>query len=116
MMAPQYSASIENVQKLKDAGNYTAQVGNFESSPEKGNSNPISLRGSSLNSPYMNSFANYLGEAIKQELTLAGRLKSGADVDISGVLMKNDIDASGISTATGDVAARFVVKKGGGVR
>ena len=52
MMAPQYSASIENVQMLKDGGELGAKVGKFQSKPSAENANPISLRGSSLNSPY----------------------------------------------------------------
>jgi hypothetical protein len=116
MMAPQYSASIENVQKLKDAGIASARVGKFDSSPDRANANPISLRGSSLQSPYESSYAAYLAEAIKQELSLAGKLAAGTDIEISGALLKNDIDASGFSTATGDIEARFVVKKGEAVR
>jgi len=113
MMAPQYSASIDNVQKLKDGGVMASKVGKFDSSPDKANANPISLRGSSLVSPYDNSYAAYIVEAIKQELSLAGKLNSGADIEISGVLLKNDIDASGLGTASGDIAAKFIVKKSG---
>jgi hypothetical protein len=112
-VAPQYSASIENVQKLKDAGNIAAKVGKFDTDPGRGNANPISLRGSSLLSPYENSYATYLAEAIKQELALAGKLNPGTDIEISGMLLKNDIDASGFSTAIGDIEARFIVKRGG---
>ncbi len=116
IVAPQYSASMENVQTLKDVGDVTAKVGKFVSSPDQANANPISLRGSSLASPYENSYAVYLAEAIKQELSLAGRLKPDTNIEISGALLKNDIDASGFSTATGDIEARFVVKKGEAVR
>ena len=116
LMAPQYSASLENVQKLKDAGDYTAKVGEFGSKQDPANANPISLRGSSLSSPYEGSYASYLAEAIKQELALAGKLSSGAHVEVSGVLLKNDIHAAGFSMAYGDIEARFVVKKGGQVR
>lgn len=116
IMSPQYSASMENVQTLKDAGDYTAKVGGFESRKDPANANPISLRGSTLSSPYESSYGAYLAEAIKQELALAGKLLPGADVEISGVLLKNDIDASGFSTASGNIEARFVVRKGGEVR
>jgi hypothetical protein len=112
-MAPQYSASIDNVQKLKDAGNYTAKVGDFASSKDKGNVNPISLRGSTLSSPYESSYSKYLAEALKQELSLANKFAPNADVEVSGTLMKNDIDASGFSTGSGGIEARFVVKKSG---
>lgn len=116
LMAPNYTASIENVQLLKDGGDFGVKVGKFESVPDRGNANPISLRGSSLASPYDNSFAAYIAEAVKQELSLAGKLKSGTDVEIFGMLLKNDIDASGFSVATGDIQARFVVKQGDNVR
>lgn len=116
LMAPPYTASIDNVQRLKDVGDIGAKVGQFESSPDPANANPISLRGSSLSSPYENSYAVYLAEAIKQELTLAGKLKPDTDLEISGLLMKNDIDTSGFVVATGDMEARFVVKKSGEVR
>lgn len=116
MMAPQYSASIDNVETLKAASVHAAKVGKFESNKDKGNANPISIRGSGLTSPYENSYATYLEEAIKQELTLAGKMDPSSDIEISGVLQKNDIDASGFSSATGDIEARFVVKRGGAAR
>lgn len=116
LMAPPYTASIDNVQRLKDAGDIGAKVGRFDSSPDRANANPISLRGSSLSSPYNDSYAVYLAEAIKQELALAGKLKPDTDIEISGLLMKNDLDASGFAVASGDMEARFVVKKMGETR
>jgi hypothetical protein len=111
LMAPPYTASIDNVQRLKDAGDVSVKVGQFDSSPDRANANPISLRGSSLSSPYNDSYAAYLAEAIKQELALAGKLKPDTDIEISGLLLKNDLDTSGFVVATGDMEARFVVKK-----
>ena len=98
------------------ASQYTVKIGTFDSDKNPVNANPISLRGSSLVSPYNDSYASYLGEAIKQELTLAGKLNTGAEVEISGVLLKNDIDATGFSVAHGNIEARFVVQKAGKVR
>ncbi|MDO8652049.1 MAG: hypothetical protein Q7R66_07660 [Undibacterium sp.] len=116
LMAPQYTASVENAQALKDAGNFTAKVGEFSSKDDPANANPITVRGSSLASPYQNSYANYLAEAIKQELSLASKLSPDANLEISGVLLKNDIDASGINVGFASIEARFVVKKNGKVR
>lgn len=116
MMAPQYTASLDNVQKLKDAGTYTAKVGNFSSAPDKDNANPISLRGSSMLSPYQDSYAAYLAEALKQELDLAKKLSPDASIEITGTLLKNDVDASGMSVGTVDLQARFVVTRSGAVR
>lgn len=115
MVAPRYSPSLENVQQLKDAGVQTAKIGAFESTPGKGNPKSISLRGSSMSSPYDGSYGQYLAEALKQELSLAGKLAADADIEVTGALQKNDIDTA-IGTASGDIAARFVVTRGGTVR
>lgn len=112
MMAPQYSPSIDNVQILKDAGVAASKLGKFDASPAQVNVNGISLRGSTLQSPYANSYALYLAEAIRQELILAGKLGADSSIEISGTLLKNDIDVSGVSIGTGDMEARFVVRKG----
>ncbi|MFZ6844950.1 hypothetical protein [Undibacterium sp. RuTC16W] len=113
MMAPKYDASQNNIQALKDAGNYSAKVGEFVSKNDPKNANPISIRGSSLASPYQASYAIYLSEAIKQELTLAGKFTPNVNLEITGTLLKNDIDASGFSIGNVIIEARFVVKKDG---
>lgn len=103
---------MDNIQKLKEAPNASAKVGKFES--KLGDS--ISLRASPLKSPYDDSYAMYLTEAIKQELALANMLKPDSNVEITGELLQNNIDASGFSTASGVIEARFVVKKGNVLR
>jgi hypothetical protein len=115
LVAPRYSPSLDNVQKLKDSGVQTTKVGAFES-PDKAQAKSISLRGSSLHSPYDDSYASYLSEALKQELSLAGKLAPDAQIEVTGALQKNDISAAGVSTGTGDIAARFIVKRGSDVR
>ena len=115
MVAPRYTPSLENVQTLKDSGAQATNVGTFESTTTKENPKAISIRGSSLNSPYDGSYGNYLADALKQELTLANKLAPDAQIQVTGALQKNDINAA-IGTATGDIAARFVVTRGGAVR
>lgn len=116
LVAPKYTASLENVQKLKDAGDYRVRVGSFTSEPGAGNANPISMRGSRLASPYGGTYSEYLAEAIKQELSLAGRLAPEADLEVSGVLTKNDINVGGFVTGYGDIGARFMLKRAGQIR
>jgi len=113
LVAPKYSASLENVDKLKAASTQSISVGKFDAVPGKGNSNPISVRGSSLTSPYNNSYATYLAEAVKQELSLAGKFAPDAQIEISGAIRKNDIDISGFVTGNGVIEARFVVTRSG---
>lgn len=112
LMAPNYSPSLPNMQLLKDGGDAGVAVGEFTSNDLPG----ITLRGSSLNSPYANSYSAYLAEALRQELQMAGRLSSTSPIQVSGTLIRNDIDVSGFSVGKGTVEARFVVKKGGVVR
>lgn len=112
MVAPQYSASMENVQTLKNAGGVSGRVGTFTSVPGPGNPDTIGLRASSMVSPYGGSYANYLAEAIKQELGMAGKLGAGTDIEVSGILLKNDMNIGSFTTGYGDIEARFVVKKG----
>jgi hypothetical protein len=116
MVAPHYSPALDNVQKLKDAQLAPAKVGAFKSEPGKGNANPISIRGSTLDSPYGGSYANYLAEALKQELSLAGKFAPDSQVEISGAIRKNDMSAAGASKASGDIEARFTVTRAGTVR
>lgn len=116
MVAPTYTPALQNVQVLKDKQVQPANVGAFASEPGKENFNPISIRGSKLSSPYDNSYSAYLAEALKQELSMAGAYKADAPLQVTGALRKNDINAKGVSEASGDIEARFVVKSGGAVR
>lgn len=116
LVAPRYNASLDNVQKLKDSGMQPAKVGNFTSTPGKDNPNPISIRGSSLTSPYEGSYAKYLAQALQQDLSLAGKLAPDAQTEFSGALEKNDISVPPVGSASGDLAARFVITRSGQTR
>ena len=116
MVAPHYTASLDNVQALKDSGSYAAKVGEFQAGKDKAYASPISIRGSSLASPYNDSYASYLAAAIKQELSLANKLSPDANAEISGTVLKNDIDITGSSTGWAEVDARFIVKRSGQLR
>ncbi|WP_454764284.1 hypothetical protein [Cupriavidus campinensis] len=114
IVAPPYTPSIDNVQTLKNSGAAPTRVGKFT---ETGTAvpYPIPLRANTLRSPYGDTWSAYLSEAVTRELTMAGKLSPDADVEISGTLLRNEIDPA-ISTGTGDVSARFVVRKGDAVR
>lgn len=116
VVAPQYTASIENVQALKDSGNYTTKVTDFQPGKDKTYNNPIVLRSSTMTSPYNDSYASYVAEALKQELSLAKKLSADANTEITGTLLRNDIEAAGVSIGTVDLEARFVVKRGSQIR
>ncbi len=67
-------------------------------------------------SPVGSDYAAYLAEALRQELVMAGKLDAQSKLEISGMLLKNDIDATGFSTAQGEIEARFVVRNDGQIR
>ena len=115
-MAPRYTASVENIQKLRDTGSGKVKVGKFEDdSASASKLESISLRGSTMVSPY-GKYTAYLEEALKSELGAAGLLDAGANVEISGVLLKNDVDVSGFSEASAELDARVIVKRGSAIR
>jgi hypothetical protein len=111
LVAPRYNASLQNVQKLKDADGQAMKVGEFTSTPGPGNPQSISIRGSSLTSPYDGNFAKYLSESMRQELSLAGKLSNDAQLEVSGALQKNDITIPPVGNGRADIAARFVLKR-----
>lgn len=115
VVAPAYTPSIDNVQALKGSGAGKARVGAFNAMQGTANPNPIPLRANTMRSPYGGTFSAYLSEAITRELTMAGKLAPDSDIEITGTLLKNQVDPA-ISTGTGTIEARFVVKKGGAVR
>jgi len=116
-VAPKYNASPDNVNRLRDAGLNKIKVGDFTADPQaKNNVNKLTIRGSSYDSPYDKSFSAYLKESLRQELEDARLLDAGAETEVSGVLLRNELDGSGFSTGTADIEARFLVKRSGTVR
>jgi len=116
LSAPRYTAALENVQKLSDAGVRSVQVSAFTVIPAHDNANPILLRGAPLNSPYNHSYADYLTEAVREEFKQAGKLSGRAPLIVSGTLQRNWIDLPGLGPGAGELQARFIVTQGGAVR
>jgi hypothetical protein len=112
-VVPKYSPSLENVQALKNAGSPKARIGAFSDTPEV---NRITLRGGPLASPIGGSYGAYLADAIRQEFDLAKALDPASTVEVSGVLLKNDVNVANIITGSAIVEARVVVKKGAQTR
>jgi len=108
--APKYQPSSENSNILQDLGKNKISVGKFaESSAEV---NELALRaGGSLISPYNASYSSYLSSALEEELKLAGIWDSKSGIQISGVLIDNQMDISGFSVGTASITAKFIVKR-----
>jgi hypothetical protein len=113
-VAPPYAPSIDNVQALKSAGAASPlKTGTFGVTPGMSGATTISLRGSTIASPVGNNFGDYLASALQQELDLAKLYNAQSDIEISGTLITNNIDAGGIITNGGQIEARFLVKSQG---
>jgi hypothetical protein len=115
VVATPYSPSVENIQTLKSAAPVHARIGDFSRLNGGNNRYPLAVRANVMRSPVGNSFAEYLSNAVTQELTLSGTLSPSASIELDGVLLENNVDV-GIGTATGTIAARFVVKRDDAVR
>jgi hypothetical protein len=112
IMGPQYTASMDNVRALRESGDAPLKVGQFISKDGPETPNPLPVRGNSMRSPYNNSYADYFSEALKQEFLLAKRLSTDAKTELSGEVLKNHVDASGMSLGVTQIQARFIVQRG----
>lgn len=114
--APLYQSSFDNTLVLK-RGSGKARVGEFTAAQDQAAvPQKISLRADSMVSPYNDSYADYLREAVRQELRDAGRFDENADLEVTGVLLKNAVDAWDFKVGKAELSARFVVRKGPTVR
>lgn len=111
LTAPNYSVSVENAQTLRDSGANKTRVGKFQADPKTGNNEAISLRGSTMASPVGGKFTEYLEDAIKSDLNAARIFDEKSAIEISGVLIQNDVSVGSISEGTGIMEARVIVKR-----
>jgi hypothetical protein len=109
--APKYTANFDNISALRSQQLAPVKVGTFtKESGAKKDVDKLTIRGGSYVSPY-GSFTEYL-----QELDDARLLDASADTEVTGVLLRNELDASGVAKAYAEVEARFVVRRGGTVK
>ena len=114
--APHYAPSIDNVEMLKKSGMDPIKTGTVSVAPELKTGQSISIRANTMVSGVGNHYGDYLASALRQELELAKLYNAQSDAEVSGTLLRNDISAGGFSTNSGEIAARFVVKRGNQVR
>ena len=107
---PKYEVNADNIDELRKHPNIEASVGSFSSNPPE-LSKPLTIRAiNKFASPYENSFAKYIEEALKLELNLADKYNPEATVKVSGVLIKQNLDSN---SGTGQMEVTFnVVRKG----
>ncbi len=108
--APVYQTDFGSVNTMKNHDLEKMRVSNV--SMARPVLEKISIRGGSMKSPYGN-YAGYFKHALEEQLKQAEVFDTGAPVEISCVVTRNDLDGSGSSKGTADLAGSFTVKKNG---
>jgi hypothetical protein len=103
---PPPTASADTVRALRDADIQPMRVGAFTVDAANTQGSSVSLRGNSV-APAQGNFADHLAQAARAELAAAGKLDEKSARVLSGVLVRNDVDASGVSVGTANHVARF---------
>lgn len=113
-VAPNYSTSPESTQKLQAAQVQPAKVGEFTAEATAANKS-ISLRASSME-PAQGTYSKYLADAVKTELELVKLYSAASPTEISGVLIRNEMNTGVAVAGDGLIEAKFVVRRDGSVR
>ena len=109
-----YESSVSNIQQIRRAGDSKVAVNGFKVDPAKAKEiNEKTFRGAGFVSPYDADYAKYLEEALKQELKQANRYDANSNINISGLVLKNHFDASGVNIGEASISADIRVTKGG---
>lgn len=114
--APNYAASIDNVEAFKRTGAAPLKPGLIGVTQGMPGATALQLRANTMVTPVGAHYGDYIAAALRQELELARMFNPQSGVEISGTLLKNNIDAGGINTNEGQIEARFVVQANGQTR
>lgn len=111
-VAPSYSPDYPSIDRLKGGQLDKVAVGTFQPRDPGATVNRVTLRGAAL-APAAGTFAEYLENAIRSDLTELRLLDPAADTRIDATLLKNILDVSGFSTGEGSMEVRLTVTKKG---
>lgn len=112
--APNYSSSPASTQGLQAARVQPAKIGEFTAAATAENKS-IALRASTME-PAQGTYAQYLADAIKTELELVKLYSATSNTEISGVLLRNEMNTGLAVTGNGTIQAQLVVRRDGAVR
>jgi hypothetical protein len=122
LTAPRYSGDIAASLQLKNANLEPVTIGaiNKAATPKQQGKrakdvDKLTIRGSILHSPY-GSYTQYIATALIDEFNQAGLLQDNADTKIEGVLVRNMIDAAGVSIGIAEIELQLIVRRGGVIR
>lgn len=112
--APNYTASPRTTQSLQALKIQPVRVGAFTAAPTASDTG-ITLRSVVMQAP-QGSFSRYLADAVRNELELVRLHAPGASTEVSGVLIRNELNTGLAVTGEGLIEARFVVRRDGQIR
>jgi hypothetical protein len=112
LVPPPYSPDYQALDQLKKQALEKVAVGTFQPRNADAPVNKISLRAANLAGP-KGTFAQYLEDAMIQDLKEIGVFDVGAETRIEATLLKNDIDVSGLSTGTGRIDVELTITRNG---
>lgn len=111
--APTYAPGNDNLMALRAHPGGKLAVDGFEAAPKVANTR-LGLRGNSMSGGGEDgTYTSYLQQALEAELRNAGRFDPASEIRVSGVLLANELDASGARTGKASIRARFVVTRDG---
>jgi len=105
--APRYTPNLAASEALEKQALSKMRIGEFSSATP--DVEKITIRGGTFSAPNGSSFADYLRMALQDELAMAGIWDESSSISISGVLLENHLDASGINIGVADLSAEFIV-------
>lgn len=110
--AQPYTPSYETIDSIKKMDIEKLSIGKIGPSDPNAPVNRITLRGATLSSP-SGTFASYLENAIRSDLTEMGFFDAASTSRIDATILKNDIDVSGISVGYGELEISLSIFKKG---
>lgn len=111
---PRYQAQGDPAPSLNTTT--AARVGVITALPGESGSWRLHIRGQALRSPNGLHFGDYLADALRSELRHAGRYDATSGTEITGTLLKNQLDSTASTQANGAMEARFTVTQAGQIR
>ncbi len=115
-IAPKYNTDFSNIAQLRRENVKAAKVASVTKDPAAtADVDHLTIRGGSYLSPN-GSYTAYLEEALKQELDDARLFDPASQIEVSAVLLRNTLDAAGMSTGIAEMEARFFVRNAGVVK
>ncbi len=111
-LAGPYSADYETLDRMKAAKPGTAAVATVQPVEPSHPVNRLSMRGAALLSP-SGTFAKYLEDALIADLKEAQAYDAASRTVLHAVILKNDLDVSGVSTGSATMEVQLSVTRDG---